>query len=154
MGCCVIGGVAVLGEGRELAVSGFSSWLGIVIGGWCWWYISDWSGVELVGWWSVGGGVGLVRVLRGEDTLSVQDLVCDGCRGVAVEGGFVGVVGGVWHCGWLLLWLCGRFWLSGRALVGWWWGWSVGGMSVVGLATGWLVGGLLEGVFVWCGWCA
>ena len=27
-------------------------------------------------------------------------------------------------------------------------------MSVFGLASGWLVGGLLEGVFVWCGWCA
>ena len=54
----------------------------------------------------------MVRVVRGEVTLSVQDLVCDGCRGVSVEGGFVGVVGGVWH-----------------------------------------FGGLLEGVFVWCGWC-
>ena len=50
VGCCVIGGVAVLGEGRELTVGGFSSgWLGIEIGGWCWWYISYWSGVGLVG---------------------------------------------------------------------------------------------------------
>ena len=72
VGCCVIGGVAVLGEGRELAVGGFSSgWLGIEISGWCWWYISCWSGVGLVSWWAVGGDVGLVRVLRGEVTLSV-----------------------------------------------------------------------------------
>ena len=50
VGCCVIGGVAVLGEGRVLAVGGFSSgWLGIEIGGWCWWYIGYWSGVGLVG---------------------------------------------------------------------------------------------------------
>ena len=65
-----------------------------------------------VGWW-VGcwGGVGLVRVLRGEVTLSVQDLVCDGCRGVAVEGGFVGVVGGVWYFCELLMGLCDWFWL-------------------------------------------
>ena len=115
----MIGGVAVLGEGRELTVGGFSSgWLGIEIGGWCWWYISYWSGVGLDGWWAVGGGVGLVRVVRGEVTLSVQDLVCDGCRGVSVEGGFVGVAGGVWHfCG-LLMWLCGWFWLPVWALVG------------------------------------
>ena len=119
VGCCVIGGVAVLGEGRELAVGGFSSgWLGIELGGWCWWYVSYWPGVGLVGWWAVGGGVGLVGVLRGEVTLSVQDLVCDGCCGVAVEGGFVGVVGGVWHfCG-LLMGLCGWFWLPWWALVG------------------------------------
>ena len=59
-----------------------------------------WAAVGLVGWWVVGGGVGLVRVWRKEVTLSVQDLVCDGCRGVAVEGGFGGGVGGVWHfCG-------------------------------------------------------
>ena len=119
VGCCVIGGVAVLGEGRELAVGGFSSgWLGIEIRGWCWWYVSYWFGVRLVGWWAVGRGVCLVWVVRVEVTLSVQDLVCDGCRGVSVEGGFVGVVGGVWHfCG-LLMWLCGWFWLPGWALVG------------------------------------
>ena len=53
-----------------------------------------------------------------EVTLSVQDLVCDGCRGVAVEGGFVGGVGGVWpFCG-LLMGLCGGFWLPWWALVG------------------------------------
>ena len=50
VGCCVIGGVASLGEGRVLAVGGFSSgWLGIEIGGWCWWDIGYWSGVGLVG---------------------------------------------------------------------------------------------------------
>ena len=99
----MIGGVAVLGEGRELAVGGFSSgWLGIEIGGWCWWYISYWSGVGLVGWWAVEGGFGLVRVVRGEVTLSVQDLVCDGSCGVSVGVGFVGVVGGVRHFCWLV----------------------------------------------------
>ena len=72
----------------------------------------------LVGWWAVGGGVGLVRVLRGEVTLSVQDLVCDGCRGVAGECGFVGVVGGVWHLHGLLMGLCDWFWLPWWALVG------------------------------------
>ena len=55
-----------------------------------------------------------MRVWRGVITLSVQDLVCDGCRWVAVEGGSVGVVGGVWHvCG-----LCGWFGLHWWALVG------------------------------------
>ena len=64
--------------------------------------------------------MGLVRVWHGEVTLSVQDLVCEGCRGVAVEGGFVGGVGGVWpFCG-LLMGLCGGFWLPWWALVGWW----------------------------------
>ena len=44
--------------------------------------------------------------------------VCGVCRGVAVEGGFVGVVGGVWHfCG-LLMGLCGWFWLPWWALMG------------------------------------
>ena len=96
VGCYVIGGVAVLGEGRVLAVSGFSSgWLGIKIRGWCWWYGSYWSGVGLVGWWAVERGVCLVWVVRVEATLSVQDLVGDGSRGVSVEGGVVGVVGGV-----------------------------------------------------------
>ena len=34
VGCCVIGGVAVLGEGRRLADGGFGGvWLGIRIGG-------------------------------------------------------------------------------------------------------------------------
>ena len=107
----MIGGDAVLGKGRELTVGGFSSgWLGIETGGWCWWYISYWSGVGLVGWWAVGRGVCLVWVVRVEVTLSVQDLVCDGSRC------------GVWHLCWLLMWLCGWFWLPGWALVGGWWG--------------------------------
>ena len=119
VGCSVISGVAVLGKGRELAVGGFSSGgLGIKIGGWCWWYISYWSGVGLVGWWAVGGGVGLVRVLRGNVTLSVQDLVCDGCRWVAVEGdSVVGVVGSVWRVCGLWMGLCGWFGLHCWALV-------------------------------------
>ena len=34
----MIGGIAVLGEGRVLAGGGFSSgWLGVEIRGWCWW---------------------------------------------------------------------------------------------------------------------
>ena len=57
-------------------------------------------------------------VLRVEVTFPVQDLVGDGSRGVSVEGGVVGVVGGVWHFCWLLLWLCVRFGLSGWTLVG------------------------------------
>ena len=119
VGCCVIGSVAVLGEGRVRAVGGFGcGWLDIRIRGWCWWYVSGWSGVRLVGWWAVGRGVCLVWVVRVEATLSVQDLVCDGSRGVSVEGGVVGVVGGVWHFCWLLMWLCGWFWLPGWALVG------------------------------------
>ena len=108
----------MLGGGRGLAVGGFGVvWLGTFGGGWCWWYMYRWVGVGFVGWWLVGGGVSLVRVWRGVITLSVQDLVCDGCRGVSVEGGFFGVVGGVWRfCG-LLMWLC-WFWLPGWALVG------------------------------------
>ena len=39
----------------------------------------------LVGWWLIGGG-GVRRGWRGEVALSVQDLMCDGCRGVAVDG--------------------------------------------------------------------
>ena len=85
----------------------------IKIRGWCWWYVSYWSGVGLVGWQSVGRGVGLVWVVCVEVTLSVQDLVCDGSRGVSVEGGFVVVVGGVWHFCWLVMWLCGWFRYSG-----------------------------------------
>ena len=76
-----------------------------------------------------------MRVVRGEVTLSVQDLVCDGCRGVSVEGGFVGVVGGVWHFCWLVMWLCGCF----GCLAGRWWD-DGGGDRLVGLA-------------VWGRWC-
>ena len=103
VGCCVIGGVAVLGEDRVLAVGGFGSGgLGIQIRGWCGWYVGYWSGVGLVGWWAVGRGGCLVWVVCVDVTLSVKDLVCDGSRGVLVEGGFVGVVGGVWHFCWLV----------------------------------------------------
>ena len=38
-----------------------------------------------VRWWVVDWG-GVMRVWRGEVALSVQDLMCDGCRGVAVDG--------------------------------------------------------------------
>ena len=70
--CCMIGGFAVLWEGRVLAVGGFiSGWLGIKIRGWCWWYVSYWLGVGLVGWWAVGRGVCLVWVMRVDVTLSV-----------------------------------------------------------------------------------
>ena len=59
-------------------------------------------------------------VMRVEVTLSVQDWVCDGSCGVSVGVGFVDVVvvGGVWHFCWWLMWLCGRFRLSGWVLVG------------------------------------
>ena len=108
VGCCVIGGFAVLWEGRVLAFGGFSGgWLGIRIRWWCWWYVGYWLGVGLVGWWAVGRGVCLVWVMRVEVTLSVQDLVCDVSRGVSVGVGFVGGVGGVWHCCWLVRWYCG-----------------------------------------------
>ena len=55
-----------------------------------------------VGWWLIEGGGGLVRVWHGEGeiTLSVQDLVCDGCRGVAVDGESGSVLGSEWRgCG-------------------------------------------------------
>ena len=96
-----------------------------VVFGWAFGLVGSVGGISVIGLasgWLVGGllegGVGLVRVWRGEVTLSVQDLVCDGCRGVVVEGGFGGGVGGVWHfCG-LWMWLCSWFGLPGWALVG------------------------------------
>ena len=60
----------------------------------------------------MGWGVGWVWVWDG--TLSVQDFVRDGCRGVAIEGGFVGW----WWMG--LCALCGWCWLM---LVAVQWGW-------------------------------
>ena len=84
--------------GRRLAVGGVGGvWLGTWSGGWCWWYICHWVGVGFVGWWLVGGGVGLVRVCRGEITLSVQDLVCDGGCWVAVDRVSCRVLDGEWH---------------------------------------------------------
>ena len=83
----------------------------------------------------------------------------------------VGVVVGwlvcvVFAVGWQLVAVCSvvlLFWgravnwpLAGSVVVGWvsrLVG-GVGGISVIGLASVWLVGGLLEGVLVWCGWCA
>ena len=91
-----------------LAGGGFSSgWLGIDVRGWCWWEFSCLLGVRLIGCEAVGRGVCLVWLVRVEGTLSVQDLVCDSSRGVSVEVGFVGGGGGVWHCCWLVRWLCG-----------------------------------------------
>ena len=67
-----------------------------------------WVGVGCVGWWLIGGGVGLVRVWHGEITLSVQDLVCDGCRGVADDGESGRVLGSKWRGGGLVTGLrCG-----------------------------------------------
>ena len=95
-----------------MAVGGVGGvWLGTWSGGWCWWYICHWVGVGFVGWWLVGGGVGLVRVWRGVITLSVQDLVRDGCRGGAVDGSSVG-----W---WLMGWY-GWFGLCWWTVVGGW----------------------------------
>ena len=154
MGCCVIGGVAVLGGGHGLAVGGFGSvGLGIRVGG-CWWYICYWAGVGFVGWWIVGGGVGLVWVWRVEVTLSVQDSVCDGCRGVAVEGAWLvlwAACGMFAVCGWGCVvglgcvgrWCC---WLFGVVVVGCCVGSEVamlgrGGIYIVGLVSDLLVGG-------------
>ena len=48
VGCCVGSGVAMLGG-----------------------YMYRWVGVGFVGWWLIGGGVGLVRVWHGEITIGV-----------------------------------------------------------------------------------
>ena len=44
-----------------------------------------WAVGGFVGRWLIGRG-GVLRVWHGEGALSVQDLMCDGCRGVAVGG--------------------------------------------------------------------
>ena len=75
------GWVAVLGGGRGLAVDGV--WRGQVgfSGGVCWWCGCCRLGSGgFVGWGLSGLGIELVRVLGEEVALSVQDLVCDGCR--------------------------------------------------------------------------
>ena len=75
----------------------------------------------------MGGGVGWVRVW--DSTLSVQNLMRDGCRGVAIEGGFVGWwwMGLCGLFGWCWLMLVGdRLWWSGGARLavrGRWRGW-------------------------------
>ena len=67
-----------------------------------------WVGVGFVGWWLIGGGVGLVRVWHGEVALSVQDSVCDGCRGVAVDGESGSGLGSEWRgCGFVTGLRCG-----------------------------------------------
>ena len=62
VGCCVIGGIAVLGEGRVLAGGGFSSgWLGVEIRGGV-------GGRSVIGWasgWLVGGLLGWAFVWCG-----------------------------------------------------------------------------------------
>ena len=96
-----------------------------------------WVGVGFVGWWLIGGGVGLVRVWHREITLSVQDLVCDGCRWVAVDGDSGRVLGGEWRgcrlvaglrCGFVFRW----YWL----FVGLWFVGSVSGGGCTGLLVG------------------
>ena len=103
-------------------------------GGWCWWYICNWVGVGFVGWWLVGGGVGLVWVWRGEIALSVQDLVCDECCWMAVERDSGLVLGGVWHGYGLVVGLhCGFVFCRSWPFVGCWLIWSVdvGGCTVL-----------------------
>ena len=85
-----------------------------------------------------------MRVWHGEITLSVQDLVCNGCRWVAVDGILVGfwAVGGVvagLRCGFVFRW--------GWLFVGLWFVGSVGGGGCTGLLVG------VGGVDVWsiCG---
>ena len=86
---CRAGRWAVLGGGRGLAVVGFrfGCW-------WCRWHRLVCVGC--VGWFLVGVRFGLRRDLCEGSTLAVQDLVCDGSRWVAVEGGAVGVVSSGW----------------------------------------------------------
>ena len=110
MGYRVGGWVAVLGGGRGLAVEGVQCGQVGTLGGECWWCdCCRLVNVGFVSWGLIGLGIVLVRVLGGEVAWSVQDLVCDGCRWVAVERGSVRVSGGVWHgCG-LVAELCGGF---------------------------------------------
>ena len=110
MGYRVGGWVAVLGVGRGLAVEGVScGQMGTLSGGCCWCGRCRLVCVGFVGWGLVALRIELVRVLGEEVALSVQDLVCDGCRWVAVERGSVRVLGGVWHGCRLVAGLCGGF---------------------------------------------
>ena len=93
--------------------------VGTLSGGCCWcncWRLACVGFV--VGWCLVGVDIDLVWVLCERITLSVQNLMCDSCRWVAVEGGSVEALSGVWHgCG-LRVGLCGWFGLRWWALVG------------------------------------
>jgi hypothetical protein len=84
-----VGRWAVLSECQMLAVCGVRS--GCYGSGW-----RLFSCVGFVGWCLVWLGVGSVWVLCGGITLSVQNLVCDGCRWMVAEGCFVGVLASVW----------------------------------------------------------
>ena len=101
-----------------------------------------------VGWWLIGGGGGLVRVWRGVVALSVEDLLCDGCRGVAVDGESGRILGSAWRGFGLVTGLrCGFVFRCGWLFVGLWFVWSVGGDGWTGLSVG------VGGVDVWsvCG---
>jgi hypothetical protein len=102
---CVAVGVAgvgyvVVGRWCCVLVSAWGGCCRVVVGGvrcgCCWYSWCRLACVGFVGWCLVGVGIGLVWVLCERGTLSVQDLVCDGCRLVAVEGGSVGVSASVW----------------------------------------------------------
>ena len=96
-----------------------------------------WVGVGFVGWWLVGGGGGLVRLWREEITLSVQDLVCDGCCWVAVDRDSGRVLGGGWRGCRLVAGLrCGFVFHGDWLFVGLWFVGSVGGGGCTGLLVG------------------
>ena len=85
-----------------------------------------------------------MRVWRGEITLSVQDLVCDGCRWVAVDGDSGRVLGGEWRgCGSVAELRCGYVFRWDWLFVGLWFVGSAGG----GGGTGLLV--VVRGMDVW-----
>ena len=96
MRCVLLGGscgvlwcgcVAALGGGRRLAVEGVScGWAGTLSGGCCWCGCRQLACVGFIGWCLFGVGIDLVLVLCEEITLLAQNLMCDGCRWVAVEG--------------------------------------------------------------------
>ena len=60
-----------------------------------------------------------MRVWRGEGALSVQDLMCDGCRGVAGDGESVRILGSAWRgCGLVAGLRCGFVFRWGWLFVG------------------------------------
>ena len=86
-----------------------------------------------VSWWLIGGG-GVMRVWRGEVALSVQDLMCDGCRGVEVDGESGKILDSAWRgCGLVTGLLCGLVFRWGWLFVGLWFVGSVGGGGWTGL---------------------